>query len=56
MVSTSVNISGEKSMEDINEIVQSFEYEELAYYDEALGTNKKPSQIIDLETKSIIRR
>ncbi len=56
MISTSVNISGEKSMNDINEIIQSFEYEELAYYDEELGANKNPSQIIDLKSKSIIRR
>lgn len=56
MISTSVNISGEKSMNNISEIIQSFEYEELAYYDEELGANKNPSQIIDLKSKSIIRR
>ena len=55
MVSTSVNISGEQSINDINEIINYFEYDELAYYDESLGGNDKPSQIIDLESKAIIR-
>tara|TARA_B100001250_G_scaffold411129_1_gene439074 strand:+ start:8685 stop:9245 length:561 start_codon:yes stop_codon:yes gene_type:complete len=55
MVSTSANISGKKNMNNINKILNFFEYEDLAYYDEGLGTNKSPSQIIDLETKSIIR-
>ena len=55
MVSTSANISGEQNINDINEIINYFEYDELAYYDESLGGNDKPSQIIDLESKAIIR-
>ena len=55
MVSTSANISGEENINNPNEIVDIFEHHELAYYDESLGVNKKPSQIIDLETKAIVR-
>ena len=55
LVSTSVNISGQQEINDINEIINYFEYDELAYYDESLGGNDKPSQIIDLESKAIIR-
>ena len=55
MVSTSANISGEENINNPNEIVDIFEHHELAYYDESLGANKKPSQIIDLETKAIVR-
>ncbi len=55
IVSTSANISGEENMHDPNEIINFFEYDELAYYDELLGTNKRPSKIIDLESRSIIR-
>ena len=35
--------------------MNSFEYKEMAYYDEMLGSNKSPSTIIDLESRSIIR-
>ena len=55
MVSTSVNISGQQNINDLDEILNYFEYDELAYYDESLGRNNQPSQIIDLESKSIIR-
>ena len=55
MISTSANISGEKNINNPKEILNTFEYHELAYYDESLGNNKSPSQIIDLETKEIIR-
>ena len=55
IVSTSANISGEKNMHDPDEIINFFEYDELAYYDELLGNNKRPSKIIDLESRSIIR-
>ena len=55
MVSTSVNISGQKNINDLDEILNYFEYDELAYYDESLGRNNKPSQIIDLESRAIIR-
>ncbi len=55
MISTSANISGEININDPQEILNIFEYEELAYYDECLGENESPSQIIDLDTRSIIR-
>ncbi len=55
MISTSANISGQKNINDPQDILDIFEYDELAYYDESLGENKTPSQIIDLETKRIIR-
>ncbi len=55
MVSTSANISGEKNINNPIDIINFFEYEELAYYDEPLGKNTLPSKIIDLETKAIIR-
>ena len=55
MVSTSVNISGQQNINDLDEILNYFEYDELAYYDESLGRNNKPTQIIDLESKAIIR-
>ena len=55
MVSTSANISGEKNINNPIDIINFFECEELAYYDESLGKNTSPSKIIDLETKAIIR-
>ena len=55
MNSTSANITGQKNINDPQYILNIFEYDELAYYDETLGKNKSPSQIIDLETKRIIR-
>ena len=55
MVSTSANISGEENINDPNHIMNYFEYEEMAYYDEILGDNKSPSTIIDLESRAIIR-
>ena len=36
----------------MQEIINYFEYDELAYYDESLGGNDKPSQIIDIETNA----
>jgi len=55
IVSTSANISGKENINDPYEIMNSFEYKEMAYYDEMLGSNKSPSTIIDLESRSIIR-
>ena len=54
MVSTSANISGQKNLQKPEEIINFFEHDGMAYYDELLGTNKSPSRIIDLETKSVI--
>ena len=55
MVSTSANISGQSNINDAKNIIDFFEYDDLAYYDESLGENKSTSKIIDLESKAIIR-
>ena len=55
IVSTSANISGKDALTMPEDIIEFFEYADMAYYDELLGTNKNPSKIIDLETKSVIR-
>ena len=49
------NISGEENINNPNHIMNYFEYEEMAYFDEILGDNKSPSSIIDLESRAIIR-
>ena len=55
IVSTSANISGKKNINDAHNIIDFFEYDDLAYYDESLGENNSTSKIIDLESKAIIR-
>ena len=55
IVSTSANLSGEELINNPNDIVNFFESDDLAYYDERLGKNIKPSKIIDLESRSIVR-
>ena len=55
MVSTSANISGKVNLKNPKQILDCFESNEIAYYDEILGNNKLPSKIIDLESRSIIR-
>ena len=55
MISTSANISGEKNINDPDEIINFFEQKDMAYYDESIGKNLTPSKIIDLETRDIIR-
>jgi len=55
VISTSANISGEKNINNPDEIINFFEQEDMAYYDESLGKNLTPSKIIDLETRDIIR-
>ena len=55
MVSTSSNLSGDAIIQDPIKILEFFESNDLAYYDEHLGPTKKPSKIIDLESKSVIR-
>lgn len=56
MVSTSANISGEDILNDPLEIINTFDDIDIAYYNENLGLNKKPSTIIDLASKKIIRK
>ena len=55
IVSTSANLSGEEIINNPDDIVNFFESDDLAYYDERLGKNIKPSKIIDLESRSIVR-
>ena len=55
IVSTSANISGKNNLDDPNEIINFFECDEMAYYDEILGENITPSKIIDLESRTVIR-
>jgi len=55
MVSTSANISGEPYINNLDKILDTFGDIDLAYYDAPLGSNIKPSKIIDLDTKKVIR-
>ena len=55
MVSTSANFSGRSNINCPNKILETFANDDIAYYDELLGDQSKPSQIIDLETGIIIR-
>ena len=55
MVSTSANFSGQSNINCPNKILETFADDDVAYYDESLGNQSKPSQIIDLETGIIIR-
>ena len=56
MVSTSANFSGHPNINCPNKILDTFADDDIAYYDESLGDQSKPSQIIDLETGIIIRK
>ena len=55
MVSTSANFSGKPNINCPKKILKTFANDDMAYYDEPLGNQSKPSQIIDLETGIIIR-
>ena len=55
MVSTSANISGQDNLNNINEIMSVFNESDVAYFDDKLGNNNKPSRIIDLHTRTVIR-
>ena len=55
MVSTSANLSGQSNINCPSKILETFANDDIAYYDESLGDQSKPSQIIDLETGAIIR-
>lgn len=55
MVSTSANISGQDNLNNIDEIMGVFNEPDVAYFDDKLGDNNKPSKIIDLHTRAIIR-
>jgi L-threonylcarbamoyladenylate synthase len=55
MVSTSANISGQDNLNTIDEIMTVFNQPDIAYFDDKLGNNNKPSRIIDLHTRAVIR-
>jgi L-threonylcarbamoyladenylate synthase len=56
MVSTSANISGKQTLNSGPEIIKTFaNNNHLAYYDQELGKETKPTTIIDLHTREIIR-
>ena len=55
MVSTSANFSGKPNINCPKKILKTFANDDMEYYDESLGNQSKPSQIIDLETGIIIR-
>ena len=55
MVSTSANISGQDNLNNIDEIMSVFNEPDVAYFDDKLGNNNKPTRIIDLHTRAVIR-
>ena len=55
VVSTSANISGQDNLNNIDEIMNVFNESDVAYFDDKLGGNNKPSRIIDLHTRAVIR-
>ena len=55
MVSTSANISEQYNLNTIDEIMNVFNKSDVAYFDDKLGDNNKPSRIIDLHTRAVIR-
>ena len=55
IVSTSANISGESEIKNKSDIVNFFNYEDVAVFDEKLGNLSKPTKIFDLKLKNYIR-
>ena len=55
IVSTSANISGENEINNKDDIVSFFSYEDVAIFDDSLGNLKKPTKIFDLKLKKYIR-
>jgi L-threonylcarbamoyladenylate synthase len=55
IVSTSANISGEKEIKNKDDIVNFFNYEDVAIFNKSLGNLKKPTKIFDLKLKKYIR-
>ena len=56
IVSTSANIGGEKEIKNKDDIVNFFNFEDVAIFDERLGYLKKPTKIFDLKLKEYIRK
>ncbi len=54
-VSTSANISGEKNIDLVEDLIKTFHHEDVGFYNAKLGNNIKPTRIIDLNTREIIR-
>ena len=55
IVSTSANISGEHEIKNKDDIVNFFNYDDVAIFDNSLGNLKKPTNIFDLRQKKYIR-
>jgi L-threonylcarbamoyladenylate synthase len=55
IVSTSANISGEKNIELVEDLIKTFHHEDVGFYNAKLGNNIKPTRIIDLNSREIIR-
>ena len=55
IVSTSANISGENVIKNKDDIVNFFNYGDVAIFDDNLGNLKKPTKIFDLKLKEYIR-
>ena len=51
----SANISGENEIKNKDDIVNFFNYEDVALFDNSLGNLKKPTKIFDLKLKKYIR-
>ena len=55
IISTSANISGNDTINNIEEFKADFDFNDVAIYNKPLGNLSKPTPIIDLETKEVIR-
>ena len=55
LVSTSANISGEKNIDLVEDLIKTFHHEDVGFYNGKLGNNIKPTRIIDLNSREIIR-
>ena len=55
IISTSANISGSDTINNIEEFKADFDFNDVAIYNKPLGNLSKPTPIIDLETKEVIR-
>ena len=55
IISTSANISGSDTINNIEEFKADFDFNDVAIYNKPLGNLSKPTPIIDLETKEVVR-
>lgn len=56
IISTSANLQGEKPAETIDEVIHYFGYQLGGIWDQPIGIDKRPSQIISLISGEIIRQ